>query len=291
MKLPLGNHSWTIATALATFACVCLANGKLMSQAEGNSLFFGEGGQVSESSPAIVTVSATVAQKTEAIQFAVCHDESQLFAETVSTEGKDVLKVNAGKGPDFLQWFIDKDQDGRLKFVEFYMVVGFPTPTPEAILPGTHSICDITYQHTRTAKPGKTELSFCPSFLPATFSDEDGNEYFPALGKTSIAISRDGVPPVDHAFIRGDMNQDSRVNVSDMIAILGHLFWSRSQPCEKAGDSNDDGKLDLPDVIFLGDFLFREGPPIFPPVLQCGLDPTSDNLSCDGFGFCERVVK
>jgi hypothetical protein len=279
------KHS--LAKALLALVSVCLGESPLFSQGEENKLFFSEGSQATESSPAIVTVFAAVQQKTEAIQFAVCHDESQLFAETVSTEGKDILKVNAGKGPDFLQWFIDKDQDGRLKFVEFYMVVGFPTPTEDAIRPGTHSVCSITYQHTRTAKPGQTELIFCPDFSPVGFSDEDGNEYFPVTGKTEITISRDGVPPVDPSFIRGDMNQDSDVNISDMIAILGHLFWGRPQLCEKAGDTNDDDKLDLPDVIFVGDFLFREGAPLFSPVAKCGVDLTSDNLGCDVFSFCD----
>ena len=71
----------------------------------------------------------------------------------------------------------------------------------------------------------------------------------------------------------GDLNQDARVDISDAIALLGHLFLGSppSLPCGD-GDSNDpgntllldsngDGGINLTDAIGVLTWLFRGGAP------------------------------
>ena len=49
---------------------------------------------------------------------------------------------------------------------------------------------------------------------------------------------------------------------------------------------NDDGTLNLVDVIRLVGYLFRTGAPAPAPFEECGVDPTTDALGCDSFPPC-----
>jgi hypothetical protein len=61
---------------------------------------------------------------------------------------------------------------------------------------------------------------------------------------------------------RGDVNGDARLDVSDPVAILLHLFAGGAEPvCADAADTNVDGRLALDDVILLLKYLFNSGPP------------------------------
>jgi hypothetical protein len=84
-------------------------------------------------------------------------------------------------------------------------------------------------------------------------------------------------------FRRGDANRDARVNVSDPIAILDHLFRGGTLTCEDAADFDDDGGNNITDAISILRYLFEPGekPPVSPPFATEGLDPTPDDLTCD----------
>ncbi|MBI4605192.1 MAG: hypothetical protein HY721_24775 [Planctomycetes bacterium] len=87
--------------------------------------------------------------------------------------------------------------------------------------------------------------------------------------------------PARPTFLRGDSNDDGRVDIADPIALLGCLFSGTSCPsCQDAADSNDDGKLDLSDAVFALAWLFLGGPePPDPGPHECGADPTADRLA------------
>ncbi len=104
----------------------------------------------------------------------------------------------------------------------------------------------------------------------------DGLEAFPAI---ATALPR-GVPGT---FIRGDANSDDRVNLSDPISILDHLFRGGPQPrCLDAADADDSGRLDLSDPISLLQRLFQGAIPLPAPGPRAPwFDPTSDGLGCD----------
>lgn len=88
-------------------------------------------------------------------------------------------------------------------------------------------------------------------------------------------------------FIRGDCNFSEAVDIADPAAMVGFFFLEGDQkfdaPCEDACDSNDDGRLDAADIVFVLNYLFVPGKPR-PPApgpTRAGTDPTSDSLSCD----------
>ena len=87
-------------------------------------------------------------------------------------------------------------------------------------------------------------------------------------------------PPV---FLRGDPNEDGRVDLSDAVSILRMLFGGRALPaCEDRLDANDDGQLSIADAIHVLAYLFAGGPAPPAPFPVEGLDATEDALRCDG---------
>lgn len=90
-------------------------------------------------------------------------------------------------------------------------------------------------------------------------------------------------------FRRGDVNGDGAVDVSDAIAILGHLFLGMKEPsCLDASDINDDGAVVISDAVALVVHLFSDGGPLPPPTDCVGLDVTPDDrLSCRQYFVCK----
>jgi hypothetical protein len=100
---------------------------------------------------------------------------------------------------------------------------------------------------------------------------------------TPRAPNTEPAPPPDlgSAFLRADANDDGRVNVTDMIALLKGLFEASPLPsCVDRLDANDDGRVDLTDALFIGQALHGRGPTFPPPFPLAGVDPTPDALLC-----------
>ena len=83
-------------------------------------------------------------------------------------------------------------------------------------------------------------------------------------------------------FVRGDANDDGDVNLTDVVLALNYLFLDGPlPPCEDAVDTSDDGEINLQDPLVLLNFLFDAGPPSLPaPFPTPGLDLTPDGLVC-----------
>jgi len=82
-------------------------------------------------------------------------------------------------------------------------------------------------------------------------------------------------------FVRGDADGNGAVNLTDVIATLGHLFQSGPAPaCEDAADADDSGTLNLTDAITTLRSLFQGAGPLPPPYPESGFDPTPDGLPC-----------
>lgn len=85
-------------------------------------------------------------------------------------------------------------------------------------------------------------------------------------------------------FLRGDVNADGTVDVSDEVRLLVSLF--RGGPalaCPDAADANDDGAVDVADVIYALNYLFVGGKALPPPFPAPGCDPTPDGLDCSNY--------
>ena len=117
----------------------------------------------------------------------------------------------------------------------------------------------------------------CPLVVNATQLDSDGD----GLG--------DACDLAD--FLRGDANGMGGLELADAVFTFQVLFLGIGEfLCPDAGDSNDDGRLDLSDGIYTLAFLFLGGPPpAAPGHLECGEDPTSDELAPCSDDFCEAA--
>ncbi len=85
-------------------------------------------------------------------------------------------------------------------------------------------------------------------------------------------------------FRRSDANSDQVVDITDPITMLSFLFIGDTPiTCMDAADANDDGLVDITDPITALSFLFLGTIEIpAPGVVECGPDPTEDDLAdCD----------
>ena len=88
------------------------------------------------------------------------------------------------------------------------------------------------------------------------------------------------LPP--RKFRRGDINNDLKVDLSDVIGVLGGLFLGQvgNLDCENAADMNGDGKIDLADAVMGLSYLFMGGAALPPPNKDAGFDPFVNALMC-----------
>jgi hypothetical protein len=83
-------------------------------------------------------------------------------------------------------------------------------------------------------------------------------------------------------FIRGDVNGDGKLDISDAIVLLSFLYQVSTEPgCLKSMDANDDGVVDLSDAVYLLNFIFSDGNVPEYPYPNLGIDPTPDSLTCN----------
>jgi hypothetical protein len=61
-------------------------------------------------------------------------------------------------------------------------------------------------------------------------------------------------------FLRGDVNKDYVIDVGDIVYLMNYLFKSGSAPAPlELGDTNCDGKVDVGDIVVLINYLFKGG--------------------------------
>ncbi|MEM7230647.1 MAG: PEP/pyruvate-binding domain-containing protein [Planctomycetota bacterium] len=105
---------------------------------------------------------------------------------------------------------------------------------------------------------------------------------FRALGSPDVSFYWKGLfgeEPL-RGFRRGDVDASGRVDISDPIFVLRHLFLAGpASECPDSVDFDDNNVSDLSDAILMLSFLFRgvdlSGPP---GPYECGDDPTDDRL-------------
>jgi hypothetical protein len=99
----------------------------------------------------------------------------------------------------------------------------------------------------------------------------DGEEL---IGQDSVTVFV-GLPQ----FVRGDANTDGKVDLTDAVVILNHLFKGETvATCHDRLDADDTGVVDLTDAIYMLRHLFQGGPEIPAPYPDPGTDPTPDDL-------------
>ncbi len=126
-----------------------------------------------------------------------------------------------------------------------------------------------------------------------TIRFQDGGDLFSEIVTEGISISSTppGGPPVE-LIRRGDANDDGAVNIADMIYMLNGLFGDGSPPpCLEAAEMNGDNAYNIADAIYGLNRLFGTGPPPVgghgPDGTDCGADPEPENsIGCESTTSC-----
>jgi thermitase len=62
-------------------------------------------------------------------------------------------------------------------------------------------------------------------------------------------------------YLPGDANGSGGVNLGDVVYLVNHIFKSGPEPIPpESGDANCDGMVNIGDAVFLVDYIFRSGP-------------------------------
>jgi len=65
----------------------------------------------------------------------------------------------------------------------------------------------------------------------------------------------------------GEVNGDGAINIGDVVFVINYIFREGppSEP-QSRSDANGDGAVNIGDPVFIISYIFREGPP---PVTDC----------------------
>lgn len=81
-----------------------------------------------------------------------------------------------------------------------------------------------------------------------------------------------GITPSDQVFslftlVPGDTNADGSLNIGDVVFLINYIFKEGAAPDPlSVGDTNGDCTINIGDAVTLVNYIFREGPP---PVIGC----------------------
>ncbi len=106
-----------------------------------------------------------------------------------------------------------------------------------------------------------------------------------------VAYKLGALPPVPAAtpglFVRGDADSSGKLEITDAIYALRHLFQGGPGfACADAADTDDSGEVGLTDAVVTLRFLFQGGIEPSPPFPRCGADETEDGLEACAAGRC-----
>ena len=116
------------------------------------------------------------------------------------------------------------------------------------------------------------------------------DEAFEVIGTPPVESFRKAASGValEGEFVRGDVDANGVVNVTDAIVLLGYLFRGEAAPgCPKAADADDDGRVNVRDAFSILTYLFAGAGPLPEPFGVCSRDQTPDPLSCQSSPTCQ----
>lgn len=106
----------------------------------------------------------------------------------------------------------------------------------------------------------------------------NGFTKLPALQGSTVEIIVGG-PPYPRLFLRGDVDSNGKIELTDAVRTLNYLFTGGTIPdCIDSADVNDTGKVDISSAVAILSYLFTGGGQPSVPFPSKGLDPTPDNF-------------
>jgi hypothetical protein len=178
--------------------------------------------------------------------------------------------------------FIATKEKADSEFVQITVIEAGNQPPVLAPLPDSEvvRIDDTLKLHIRATDPDGPSLTLSTSTLPTNSDFHDsGNggglfRFYPdSTQKDSVYhvtfVASDGfladsetVAMRVTSFVRGDVNRDGVINISDVVYLINYLYVGGPPPTPReAGDANADGVINVTDVVYLINYLYVGGPP------------------------------
>lgn len=186
-------------------------------------------------------------------------------------------------GPNFADVFRAFPDAGRATFD--YTAIPFQ---PHPVAPDAAGRVALAILTARILQPvDRVTLTLTPTFLDVSGLPGEGDSRlwycldWHRLDESHLGAGTVVVGEVFAAFVRGDADGDGEVSLADPMAILYTLFSrQRDVVCLDTADANDDGKVNVTDAVFLIRHLFLGGRPPSGPFPTAGFDPTPDGMGC-----------
>ena len=222
---------------------------------------------------------------TETQGFALSVDNDPTVIATAVELAPLVADLNGGAGPSFVGPNLTPVGGNGFTIGVTFSFVGAATLTYE----NATTVVDVTYE-TDAAQFVGDEVG---TTSPLTFTDTVGNP--PVINTVAVNSANVGLelvngtlflsPIITLAFVRGDCNVNSFLEIGDGIWLLNFLFQDGSESaCPVACDANDDELIDQSDVVYLLNYFFLGGPQPPAPYPDCGVDEVGD--VCGSYSFC-----
>jgi hypothetical protein len=219
---------------------------------------------------------------TQGFSFGIANDPGMVSATTWTSSA--VLEgLNSSSGPDFIDinFYSDGVTVGCVYSFANTAILEFTSDTPM----GSIDYDTVPSGLIGNSTGATTSLSWSGSLgSPAVVNIVvvDGQAMIAALNNGTVTLT-----PSTGGFIRGDINDDSLINIADAVSMLAGLFTGGAINCDDAADCNDDGSVNIADAVYELANLFSGGPAMPAPTAPtCGPDPTSDSLDCAIYTSC-----
>ena len=216
-----------------------------------------------------------------AVQIELDWDETVLDLDQLSiAPTEDILLANSGESNIEFEDIVISPVTGS---AEIALLFDFNAPflDTKVIPPGTQDIVELDFTPDGgVLEDDTTTITFTNDGLINSVTYLAGEvAVTPILDDFTITF---GPPPTGNLFIRGAVNSDGFVDLSDAIFLVQFQFLDGPTPeCMKAADFTDNGTVDIADAISILQWLFNGAPGPDAPYPGCGLDPTGDTLTCD----------
>lgn len=229
-----------------------------------------------------ITCRAANARPLQGWSFGVASDPKFIVPVEFDLEGTATQALNGGHGPDFLFLEITEDAAG---VVMAAIINTDDVATQETLPPGTrHRILNITYG----AGPSGTAGEVYPIRYSNALGDPPVQVLFVIDGYEVRPATRPGwVSLPEKEFIRGDADENGRLEIADAMRILGWLFLGGRKPrCMDAADANATAEVNIADPIYILSYLYIGGPEPPAPFPFCAAVPPV--LGCERHEYCEH---
>ncbi len=245
----------------------------------------------------VVEVLLTNRGPVHGFSFGVSHDPAIVTLEEITLKGCPVMEaLNGGAGPDIFVADIQPDTTqcppdvragGTVTCVVCQELLDCDTIPPSREEPIVHLI----YKPAAGCVDGASSdliLVDCLGDPPVPVQITIAGEKVEPR-RTDGALWCGLLPP-ERPFKRGDSNEDGRVNIADAVFILANLFVGGPAPrCLEAANANEDDRVNIADAVYILAYIFIDGPaPPAPGPDTCGVDPadTPFRFGCEFYVPC-----